>query len=139
VGLDVGLIEEREGRPPKIDAEVEGKMILIWDQALWHTSGQVTDWLEDDWLKETSRIETYLLSVRFPRTNPMEDLWRKLREQVAACPKRSLDASLERCEEYFEAPSSKQTLRTAGLYLNYGPLLSYPSFLSAAFSPSSVS
>lgn len=93
--------------------EIEGKMILIWDQASWHTSGQVTEWLE-----ETSRIETYLLPVRSPRMNPMEDLWRELKEQVAACLERSLDVLLDSCKEYFEALSPKQTLRTAGLYLN---------------------
>ena len=93
--------------------EVEGKMILVWDQASWHRSDQVTEGLE-----ETSRIETYLLPVRSPRTNPMEDLWRELKEQGAACLERSLDALLESCEEYFEALSPKQTLRTAGLYLN---------------------
>jgi len=108
-GLSEHTIEHLESLLDK----VEGKMILIWDQASWHTSGQVTDWLA-----ETSRIETYLLPVRSPRTNPMEDLWRELKEQVAACLERSLDALLESCEEYFEALSPKQTLHTAGLYLN---------------------
>ena len=93
--------------------EVEGKMILVWDQASWHTSGQVTEWLE-----ETSRIETYLLPVRSPETNPMEDLWRELKEQVAACLERSFGALLESCHQYFDALSPKQTLRTAGVYLN---------------------
>lgn len=93
--------------------EVEGEMILIWDQASWHTSGQVTEWLEGQ-----DRIETYLLPARSPRANPMEDLWRELKEQVAACLERSLDALLDSCKEYFGALSPRQTLRTAGLYLN---------------------
>jgi transposase len=93
--------------------ETVGKVLLIWDQATWHTSGQVTEWLDG-----TDRIETYLLPVRSPEANPMEDLWRELKEQVAACLERSLDALLESCREYFEALSPEQSLRTAGLYLN---------------------
>ncbi len=93
--------------------ETAGKVLLIWDQATWHTSGQVSEWLDG-----TDRIETYLLPVRSPEANPMEDLWRELKEQVAACLERSLDALLESCREYFEALSPEQSLRTAGLYLN---------------------
>ena len=93
--------------------ETAGKVLLIWDQASWHTSGQVTEWLDG-----TDRIETYLLPVRSPEANPMEDLWRELKEQVAACLERSLDALLESCREYFDALSPEQSLRTAGLYLN---------------------
>ena len=93
--------------------ETVGNVLLIWDQATWHTSGQVTEWLDG-----TDRIETYLLPVRSPEANPMEDLWRELKEQVAACLERSLDALLESCQEYFETLSPEQSLRTAGLYLN---------------------
>jgi len=71
-----------------------------------------------EWLDGADRIETYLLPVRSAEANPMGDLWRELKEQVAACLKRSLDALLKSCREYFEALSSKQSLRTAGLYLN---------------------
>jgi Transposase and inactivated derivatives len=90
-----------------------GPVLLIWDQASWHTSGKVTEWLE-----KRGRIETCLLPVRSPEANPMEDLWRELKEQVAACLERSLDALLESCRRYFEALSPKQALRTAGTYLN---------------------
>ncbi len=93
--------------------ETAGKVLLIWDQATWHTSGQVTEWLDS-----TDRIETYLLPVRSPEANPMEDLWRELSGRVAACLERSLDTLLESCREYFEDLSPEQSLRTAGLYLN---------------------
>jgi Transposase and inactivated derivatives len=93
--------------------QTKGKILLVWDQATWHTYGQVTEWLDG-----TDRIETYLLPVRSPEANPMEDLWRELKEQVAACLERSLDALLESCQKYFEALSPEQSLRTAGLYLN---------------------
>jgi transposase len=93
--------------------ETAGKVLLIWDQATWHMSGQVAEWLDG-----ADRIETCLLPVRSPEANPMEDLWRELKEQVAACLERSLDALLESCQKYFEALSPEQSVRTAGLYLN---------------------
>ena len=100
--------------------QTEGEILLVWDQATWHTyqatwhtSGKVTRWIE-----KRDRIEIYLLPVRSPETTPMEDLWRELREQVAACLERSLDALLESCQEYFEALSQKQALQTAGVFLN---------------------
>ena len=90
-----------------------GEALLIWDQARWHTSKQVRRWLEGH-----ERIETHLLPVRSPAANPMEDLWRELKEQVAACLERSLDALLESVHQYLGNLSGKQALRTAGLHLN---------------------
>jgi hypothetical protein len=45
----------------------------------------------------------------------MEDLWRELKDQVAACLERSLDALLESCCRYFQNLSPQQALRTAGI------------------------
>lgn len=36
--------------------QIEGQILLVWDQASWHTSNEVTRWLES-----CGRIETYLL------------------------------------------------------------------------------
>jgi len=93
--------------------QTEGQILLVWDQATWHTSNKVTRWIEN-----TGRIETYLLPVRSPEANPMEDLWRRLKEQVAACLERSSDALLESCQRYFNELSPKQKLQTAGVFLN---------------------
>jgi len=90
-----------------------GEVLLIWDQAKWHTSKKVRKWLD-----KHDRIETHLLPVRSPDTNPMEDLWRELKEQVAACLERSLDTLLESAQQYLGNLSGKQALRTAGLYIN---------------------
>ncbi len=90
-----------------------GEVLLIWDQAKWHTSKKVRKWLD-----KYDRIETHLLPVRSPDTNPMEDLWRELKEQVAACLERSLDTLLESAKQYLSNLSGKQALRTAGLYIN---------------------
>lgn len=90
-----------------------GRVLLIWDQAKWHTSKKVCRWLE-----EHDRIETHLLPVRSPDTNPMEDLWRELKEQVAACLERSLETLLKSAQQYLANLSGNQALRTAGLYIN---------------------
>jgi transposase len=90
-----------------------GEVLLIWDQAKWHTSKKVRKWLD-----KHDRIETHLLPVRSPDANPMEDLWRELKERVAACLERSLDTLLESAQQYLSKLSGKQALRTAGLYVN---------------------
>jgi transposase len=90
-----------------------GRVLLIWDQAKWHTSKKVRRWLE-----KHDRIETHLLPVRSPETNPMEDLWRELFGRVAACLERSLDTLLESAQQYLANLSGKQALHTAGLYSN---------------------
>jgi transposase len=90
-----------------------GQVLLVWDQAKWHTSKKVRKWLN-----KHDRIETHLLPVRSPDTNPMEDLWRELKEQVAACLERSLDTLLESAKQYLANLSGKQALQTAGLYVN---------------------
>jgi len=48
----------------------------------------------------------------------MENLCRELREQVAACLARGLEALLKSCQEYFEALSQEQALQTAGVCLS---------------------
>jgi hypothetical protein len=68
------------------------------------------------WIEKQDRIETHLLPVRSPKTNPIGDLWRKLKEQVAACLKRSLEDLLESCHRYFEALTPKQALQTVGVH-----------------------
>ncbi len=94
----------------QVQAQTNGRVLLIWDQAPWHTSKQVQRFLEAQ-----SRIETFRLPKRAPEANPMEDLWRELKEQVAACLERSLDALRESCRQYFETLSPQQALRTAGI------------------------
>lgn len=93
-----------------IKVRTTGHVLLFWDQATWHTSQQVTEWLDAH-----ARIQPVLLPKRSPEVNPMEDLWRELKEQIAACLERSLGALLASCRWYFEALSPKQALCTAGI------------------------
>jgi hypothetical protein len=88
-------------------------VLLVWDQAKWHTFKKVRKWLD-----KHDRIETHLLLVQSPNTNTMEDLWRELKEKVAACLERSLDTLLESAKQYPANLFGKQALCTAGLYIN---------------------
>jgi transposase len=93
-----------------LKARTTGKVLLIWDRATWHTSGQVEAFLE-----KASRFETHLLPPRSPQANPVEDLWRELKKQVAACLERSLGALVASCRRYFDRLTREQALATAGL------------------------
>lgn len=93
-----------------LKARTTGKVLLIWDRATWHTSGQVEAFLD-----KISRIDTHLLPPRSPQANPVEDLWRELKKQVAACLERSLGALLASCRRYFDRLTREQALATAGL------------------------
>ena len=94
----------------RVQSQTTGKVLLIWDQASWHTSKRVQSFIED-----LGRFETLRLPKRSPEVNPMEDLWRELKEQVAACLELSLDALRESCRRYFQNLSPQQALRTAGI------------------------
>jgi len=93
-----------------LQTQTTGKVLLIWDRATWHTSGQVESFLE-----ELGRFETHLLPPRSPEVNPVEDLWRELKKQVAACLERSLGTLVASCRRYFDRLSPEQALATAGL------------------------
>lgn len=94
----------------QVQSQTTGKVLLIWDQASWHTSKQVQTFIGD-----RDRFETFRLPKRSPEANPMEDLWRELKEQVAACLERSLETLRESCRRYFQNLSPQQALRTAGI------------------------
>jgi len=87
-----------------------GRVLLIWDQARWHTSGRVTDWIE-----KQDRLEALLLPPRSPETNPIEDLWREMKRAVAACLERSLDRLEEACLQFLDRQTPDDILRIIGL------------------------
>jgi transposase len=53
------------------------KIHLIWDQAGYHTSQEVGEFLE------TSRIKVHFLPPRSPNLNPIEGLWKVMHEYVS--------------------------------------------------------
>lgn len=89
---------------------VEGRILLIWDRARWHTSQAV-----EELTSEHDRLNVLLLPRRAPEDNPMEDLWRELKSAVAANLERSLEALKAACRTFFADLSPEQALRTAGL------------------------
>ncbi len=90
--------------------QIEGKILLIWDNASWHTSKKVEKLLD-----KHKRLEVLPLPARSPQANPIEDLWRQLKNTIAASLERSLDALKKACRRFFDQLTKEQTLRTAGL------------------------
>jgi len=90
--------------------EIPGPILLIWDRASWHVSGAIQDLIEAH-----DRLDVMLLPKRSPEANPVEDLWRLLKNQVAANLEQSLDALKMACEQFFEELTPKEALRKAGL------------------------
>lgn len=95
-------------------------MLLIWDHARrdilrWHISKTVRKLTSD-----VDRLDVVLLPRRAPEANPTqkflrEDLWRELKNKVAANLNRSLEVLKAACRRFFERLSPDETLKTAGL------------------------
>lgn len=94
----------------KILAEIPGPILLIWDQASWHLSGAI-----QDLIAAHDRLEVVLLPSRTPEANPVEDLWRLLKERIAANLEQSLEALKAACVRFFEQLSPEEALQKAGL------------------------
>ena len=92
------------------DAHPDGSMTIIWDRASFHTSRHVERWLENH-----ARFEVILLPPRSPQMNPVEDIWRHLKNQVAANLTRQLDALAQACHRFFDQHTSDDLKRLAGL------------------------
>lgn len=89
---------------------VGGRILLVWDRARWHTSQTV-----EEMIGAHDRLEVLLLPKRSPKDNPMEDLWRRLKNVIAANLERSLDALKTACRRFFDNLSPEGALRIAGL------------------------
>ena len=94
----------------RLMARFEGRVLLIWDQASWHTS----EWVERV-IARYERLDVLLLPKRAPQENPVEDLWRHLKRLVAANLERGLEVLKQACRAFFEALSPQDALRLAGL------------------------
>lgn len=91
-------------------ARVEGRILLVWDRARWHTSQAVRELIA-----EHERLRVLLLPKRAAKDNPVEDLWRHLKDTIAANLERSLGALKEACRKFFDEMRPEQALKTAGL------------------------
>jgi len=59
-------------------SEVEGQIILIQDNAPYHTSGQ----LQDFFRAHADRLTVYQLPPYSPELNPIEKLWKKVKKEA---------------------------------------------------------
>lgn len=89
---------------------VEGQVLLVWDRASWHVSKAVEEVVDS-----YERLEVVLLPKRAPEANPMEDLWRVLKNAVAANLERSLKVLKAACRAFFDELSPEEALTMAGL------------------------
>ena len=92
------------------DTYPQGEIILVWDRASFHTSQAV-----EDWLAEHPRFRVILLPPSSPQMNPIEDIWRHLKQRVAANLNRTLDALEHACQRFFQQTSAEALKRLAGV------------------------
>jgi transposase len=87
-------------------------LLLLWDQARYHTSHKV-----EAWLAEQPRLRVMLLPKYAAHLNLIEAIWRTLKDRVAANLSRSLDDIQQACDRFFEEHSPLDLLRLAGLLI----------------------
>ncbi len=85
-------------------------LLLIWDQATYHTSRRVEDWLADPPRLQVLRLPKYAAEL-----NPVESIWRHLKNRVAANLTRSLQAIRTACIRFFAHLRPADLLRMASL------------------------
>ena len=100
----IRYLEQLQARYP------EQPILLIWDQASYHTSQAVTTWLA-----QQTQITVLLLPKYAAELNPIESIWRQLKKQVAANLTRSLTAIKKAIDRFFRERQPIELLRMAGL------------------------
>ena len=88
----------------------EQRILLIWDQATYHRSHQI-----QNWLRRHPRITALFLPKYAPELNPVEHIWRVVKQRVAANVTRTLDAIKDAYRSFFEQQSPASLLQTAGV------------------------
>ncbi len=86
--------------------------ILIWDQARYHTTKKV-----EQWIAEQEKLSVLLLPKYAAELNPVESIWRILKQRVAANLTRLVDALKEAYLAFFEENSAEDLLQFSGLTL----------------------
>ncbi|MCP4140245.1 MAG: IS630 family transposase [Chloroflexi bacterium] len=86
--------------------------ILIWDQARYHTSRKV-----EIWIAKQERLSILLLPKYAAELNPVESIWRIVKQRVAANLTRLVDALKEAYLAFFEEKTAEDLLQFAGLTL----------------------
>ena len=87
------------------------EIYLVVDRATYHRSGIVKEWLA-----KNIRIHLIYLPPKSPRLNPMEDIWRWLKGEVAANRTYTdLEPLKQGCRENLSSLTPQDALRIAGL------------------------
>ncbi len=86
--------------------------LLIWDQARYHTSKKV-----ERWVSEQERLAVLLLPKYSAELNPVESIWRMVKQRVAANLTRLVDALKKAYQTFFEENDAEALLQMAGLAL----------------------
>ena len=89
-----------------------GPIILIVDNASSHTAGAVCAWLADP---VHARLQVHRLPTHCSHLNPVEAIWRRLKDQVAANRLHgSMRDLLATVDAFFGAMTPEQALQWAG-------------------------
>ena len=93
--------------------------ILIWDQASYHTSHVCVPCGKkvERWLEKQDQLTVLLLPKYSPELNPVESIWRIVKQRVAANMTRLVDELKEAYLAFFETNDADSLLQTAGLAL----------------------
>ena len=84
--------------------------ILIWDQARYHTSKKVMQWLASQ-----EKLSVLFLPKYAAELNPVESIWRIVKQRIAANLTRLVEALKAAYRTFFEENDAEALLQTAGL------------------------
>lgn len=90
----------------------QGPILLIVDNYRSHTAGDVRDWLAKP---EHARLHLHFLPTQCSHLNPVEPIWLRLKDKVAANRLHgSMRHLLATVDEFFDAMTPEQALQWAG-------------------------
>lgn len=95
-----------------LNAYPNERHILIWDQARYHLSKKV-----EEWLLLEARLSVLLLPKYAAELNPIESIWRIVKQRIAANLTRTLNALKAAYRTFFGENTASDLLRFAGLAL----------------------
>jgi transposase len=93
-----------------LEAHPNQPLLLIWDQATYHVSHKVQRWIE-----RHERLTVLWLPKYSPELNPVENIWRILKQRVAANLTRAVEALQAAYGDFFQEQDEQSLLQMAGL------------------------
>lgn len=93
-----------------LEAYPHQPILLIWDHASYHTSRKVQAWLD-----EHPRLTVRYLPKYAPELNPVEHIWRVVKQRVAANVSRTLAGIRDAYHAFFAEQTPASLSQTAGV------------------------